>query len=87
MGGTVSCAAWKQSDNPPVMPLAHVGCDLRVELLPGTPINVTAYLPNMDDLIEGFLEDSLQFLTNTPLSNARLPLFTDDQFSIYSRRV
>lgn len=85
MAANISCSATQYAYNPPVVPLLHIGCDNRVDVMPGSTINASFYLPDVSDVIENLVDIGLQFLADTRLDKLNLPPLTDAQFTKYFR--
>ena len=85
---TVSCSATQTAGVPPVLPLAHLACDMRVEVLPSAAINATLYLPQLQSLFGDLADNLVQFLTACRLQSAHSSTgYTDDELSMLYRYV
>lgn len=63
------------------MPLVRLGCDLRLDVLPGTPAAVAAYLPALQLPIAAVVDNIMQFATACSQASAGAAPLTDDQLS------
>ena len=83
--GNVSCAANSVPGNTPVLPLGHLGCDLRLDLMPGSALNLTAYLPQLQALLGDLPDVLMKFLLQCRSESMGAALPSDSQYNMLYR--
>lgn len=63
------------------VPLVRLGCDMRLDIMPGTPVAVAAYLPQLQVPVAAVADAIMRFAADCSATSQGLPPLTENQFS------
>jgi len=81
----VTCAARGVAGNPAVLPVMRLGCDMRLDVMPGSSINASVYLPQLQSMARDLGDVVMRFLTQCRMQTFGASPLTDSQYSMQYR--